>query len=184
VQRWALAHGIEYLNDVQGFPDARLYPAVAGSSAKLIVMHSVEGRGPATRIKVPPATLMDRILAFFEGRLAALGQAGIDRSRLILDPGMGLFLGADKDASFTVLRGLPQLKRAFGLPLLVSVSRKSFLRRLTGRAPLESGPASLAAELFAVLRGADYIRTHEPGPLKDLLSTWRALDPETDSNPP
>jgi dihydropteroate synthase type 2 len=184
VQRWAMAQGVEYLNDIQGFPEARMYPALADSSAKLIVMHSVEGRGPATRIKVPPETLMDRILAFFEHRLAVLGQASIDRSRLILDPGMGLFLGADKDASFTVLRGLPQLKRAFGLPLLVSVSRKSFLRRLTGRTPLESGPASLAAELFAVLRGADYIRTHEPGPLKDVLATWRALDPETDGNPP
>jgi dihydropteroate synthase type 2 len=184
VQRWALALGIEELNDIRGFPDARMYPALAGSCAKLIVMHSVEGRGPATRIKVAPDTLMDRILSFFDNRVAALTSADIARERLILDPGMGLFLGTDKDASFTVLRGIPQLKRAFGLPLLVSVSRKSFLRRLTGRAALESGPASLAAELFAVLRGADCIRTHEPGPLKDVLTTWRALDPETDSNPP
>jgi len=184
VQRWALAKEVEHINDIQGFPDARMYPALADSSAKLIVMHSIQGRGPATRIKVPPETLMDRIIAFFERRLVALAQAGVERSRLILDPGMGLFLGSDKDASFTVLRSIPQLKRAFGLPLLVSVSRKSFLRRLTGRAPLESGPASLAAELFAVLRGADYIRTHEPGPLKDVLAIWRDLAPETDGNPP
>jgi dihydropteroate synthase type 2 len=184
VQRWALAKEVEHINDIQGFPDAQMYPALADSSAKLIVMHSIQGRGPATRIKVPPETLMDRILPFFERRLAALAQAGVERSRLILDPGMGLFLGNDKDASFTVLRGIPQLKRAFGLPLLVSVSRKSFLRRLTGRAPLESGPANLAAELFAALQGADYIRTHEPGPLKDVLTTWHALVPETDGNPP
>ena len=63
-----------------------------------------------------------------------------------------LFLGTDKDASFTVLRGVPELKQAFGLPLLISVSRKSFLRRLTGRAPLEAGAASVTAELFAALR--------------------------------
>lgn len=184
VQRWALAQGVDYLNDIQGFPDPEIYSALAATTAKLIVMHSVQGRGPATRVRVPANTLMDRILKFFETRIAALTQAGVDRERLILDPGMGLFLGTDKDASFTVLRGIPELKRAFGLPLLVSVSRKSFLRRLTGRAPLESGPASLAAELFAVLRGADYVRTHEPGPLKDVLATWRALDPETDGNPP
>jgi len=175
VQCWALSKGVAYLNDIQGFPHAQIYPALADSSAKLIVMHSVQGRGPATRIKVPPETLMDRILVFFEARIAALEQAGVDRGRLILDPGMGLFLGTDKDASFTVLRSIPELKRAFGLPLLLSVSRKSFLRRLTGRVPADSGPASLAAELFAVVQGADYIRTHEPGPLRDALLTWRAL---------
>jgi dihydropteroate synthase type 2 len=183
VQRWALAQRVEYLNDIQGFPDAEIYPALTSSDAKLIVMHSVRGRGPATRIKVAPETLMDRILAFFEARIAALTQAGLARSRLILDPGMGLFLGTDRDASFTVLRGIPQLKRAFGLPVLISVSRKSFLRRLTGRSPMEAGPATVAAELFAVGRGADYIRTHEPAPLTDALITWRALQAETDSNP-
>ncbi|MBV9571058.1 MAG: dihydropteroate synthase [Alphaproteobacteria bacterium] len=175
VQRWALAQNVEYLNDIQGFPSADLYPGLADSDVKLIVMHSVQGRGPATRINVPPETLVDRISAFFEERLAALMKAGIERERLILDPGMGLFLGTDKDASFTVLRGIPELKRAFGLPVLISVSRKSFLRRLTGRSPLQSGAASLAAELFATLQGADYIRTHEPGPLRDALAVWQIL---------
>ena len=60
-------------------------------------------------------------------------QAGIARDRLILDPGMGFFLGSNPDASLTMLRSIPQLKRAFGLPVLVSVSRKSFLRKITGR---------------------------------------------------
>jgi dihydropteroate synthase type 2 len=184
VQRWALTQGVDYLNDIQGFPDAEIYPALAASTARLIVMHSVQGRGPATRVHVPPESLMDRILAFFGERIGALTRAGVARERLILDPGMGLFLGTDKDASFTVLRGIPQLKRAFGLPVFISVSRKSFLRRLIGRPPLESGPASLAAELFAVQQGADCIRTHEPGPLTDALAIWRTLASETDGNAP
>jgi dihydropteroate synthase type 2 len=183
VQAWALAQGADYLNDIQGFSDAEIYPALADSPAKLIVMHSVQGRGPATRIRVPQETLMDRILQFFDSRIAVLTQAGVDRSRLILDPGMGLFLGTDRHASFTILRGIPDLKRAFGLPVFISVSRKSFLRRLTGRSPDRSGPASLAAELFAALQGADYIRTHEPGPLKDVLPIWRELTRETVGNP-
>jgi dihydropteroate synthase type 2 len=183
VQAWALAQGADYLNDIQGFPDAEIYPALSESPAKLIVMHSVQGRGPATRIRVPPETLIDRILKFFDNRIAGLTQAGVDRSRLILDPGMGLFLGTDRDASFTVLRGIPDLKRAFDLPVFISVSRKSFLRLLTGRSPGQSGPASLAAELFAVLEGADCIRTHEPGPLKDVLAVWRELSRETVGNP-
>jgi dihydropteroate synthase type 2 len=174
VQRWALAQRVDYLNDIQGFPDPGLYPALAGAGAKLIVMHSVQGRGRATRTDVAPGEIFDRILRFFEDRVAALEQAGVARDRLVLDPGMGFFLGSRPEASFTVLRRLPELKRVFGLPVLVSVSRKSFLRRTTGRAAAEAGPATLAAELFAVLQGADYIRTHDPAALADGLAIWNA----------
>jgi dihydropteroate synthase type 2 len=88
---------------------------------------------------------------------------------------MGLFLGSHPDASFTVLRRIADLKRAFLLPVLISVSRKSFLRRLVDRGVVEIGPATLAAELFAVRQGADYIRTHDPKALKDLLLVLETL---------
>jgi dihydropteroate synthase type 2 len=176
VQRWALAQNVEYLNDVRGFPEPQIYPALAASSAKLIVMHSVEGLGPATRLLVPAEDLFDRICKFFERRIAALTAAGIARERIILDPGMGLFLGSHPDASFTVLRRIADLKSAFNLPVLISVSRKSFLRKLVDRAVPDIGPATLAAELHAVRRGADFIRTHDPGALRDALAVFRALD--------
>ena len=81
---------------------------------------------------------------------------------------MGFFVGSDPENSLTVLRRLPDLKARFGLPMLVSVSRKSFLRKIDGPMPrAKPCAASLAAELFAVGQGADYIRTHAPGPLRD-----------------
>jgi dihydropteroate synthase type 2 len=175
VQRWALKQGVAFVNDIQGFADTELYPDLAASTAKLIVMHSVQVRGKATRVDVPPGEIMDRLYRFFDARLAALEAAGVARERLILDPGMGFFLGTDPETSFTVLRSLGALKARYGVPVLVSVSRKSFLRRLTGRSAAESGPASLAAELFAVHQGADYIRTHASGPLKDALLLEKAL---------
>jgi len=67
------------------------------------------------------------------------------------------------------------LKARFALPVLISVSRKSFLRALTGRAPGKAGAVSLAAELQAVQNGADFIRTHEPAPLRDGLAVLSAL---------
>jgi dihydropteroate synthase type 2 len=176
VQHWALAQGTAYLNDIQGFPDAALHPVLAASPAKLIVMHSVQERGAATRIDVPPSQIIDRLFRFFDARLAALETAGIARDRLILDPGMGFFLGTDPQTSFTVLRRLPELKARYGLPVLISVSRKSFLRAVTGKSAAEAGPASLAAELYAVRQGADYIRTHAPGALKDALLLKKALE--------
>jgi dihydropteroate synthase type 2 len=176
VQRWALEQGAGYLNDVRGFPDPVLYPALAASPAKLIAMFSVEGLGPATRMLVPADELFDRICQFFEQRIAALTNAGVARDRIILDPGMGLFLGSHPDASFTVLRRIADLKRAFNLPVLISVSRKSFLRKLVDRAVPDIGPATLAAELYAVRQGADFIRTHDPRALKDALAVFRALE--------
>lgn len=175
-QRWALAQGVDYLNDIHGFPDGALYLALAASDAKLIVMHAVQAQGRATKVDVPPEEIFDRVRRFFEARIAALTGAGIARERLILDPGMGFFLGSDPETSLTMLRRLGDLKNCFGLPLLVSVSRKSFIRSLAGRTVAEAGPASLAAEIFAVAEGADHIRTHEPGPLKDALAVWQALD--------
>jgi dihydropteroate synthase type 2 len=176
VQRWALREGVDYLNDIQGFPHEELYPELAASRAKLVVMHSVQGVGRATKIVVGPDKILDLVLRFFETRIAAFTKAGIASDRLILDPGMGFFLGGNPEASFTVLRELPVLKKAFGLPLFVSVSRKSFLRAITGRPPQGAGAASLAAELFAIDQGADYIRTHDPGALRDALLVRKKLD--------
>jgi dihydropteroate synthase type 2 len=178
VQLWAAGEGVDYINDVQGFRNPRIYDRLAASRAKLIVMHAVQEGARAERIAVDPRDIVDRVLTFFGRRLPLLEAAGIARDRLILDPGMGFFLGTDPEASYEVLRQLQTLKDAFSLPVLVSVSRKSFLRRITGKTPLEAGAATLAAELFAAAKGADYIRTHEPGALRDGLLVRRVLEGE------
>jgi dihydropteroate synthase type 2 len=175
-QLWALAQGVPWLNDILGFPDASIYPALAGSRARLIVMHNVAPRGRAERIATDPATIMDRLFAFFDARLAALTTAGIARERIVLDPGMGFFLGTDPDVSLTVLRRLSELKTRYGLPVLISLSRKSFIRRLAGVEVAASGPATLAAELFAAAQGAAFLRTHDVAALKHALAVWTALE--------
>ena len=138
-------------------------------------MHSVQGRGRATQIDVPPQDILDRILRFFERRIHALTAAGIARERIILDPGMGFFLGSNPETSLTVLRNLPKIKETFGLKVLVGVSRKSFLRKITKKqSPTASLAATLTAELFAAETGADYIRTHNTDALFDALTVLRA----------
>jgi dihydropteroate synthase type 2 len=175
-QRFALRAGVEFLNDIQGFPEPAIYPELAASRCRLVVMHAVQGRGRAQLVAVPAGEIWPRIEDFFAARIAALEAAGIARDRLILDPGMGFFLGSEAAASVTVLAGLDRLKWSFALPVLVSVSRKSFLAALTGRKhPGELGAATLAAELYAAAKGADYIRTHDPGALRDGLSVAAAL---------
>ena len=179
VQRFAVARGVAFLNDIQGFPDPSFYRELAAASCRLVVMHAVQGQGRAQQVELAADKVLDRIHDFFVGRLAALERGGIARERLILDPGMGFFLSNRPEASFRVLTRLGRLKRDFGLPVLVSVSRKSFLRAITGRASaLETGAATLAAEIYAAEIGADYIRTHDPGALGDALKIMAALRSE------
>jgi dihydropteroate synthase len=175
-QRFAIARGVDYLNDIRGFPDPGVYPDLAGGGCRLVVMHAVAKEGRARRVDLGPGEAWRRIEGFFAERVARLTAAGIARERLVLDPGMGFFLSTRADASLHVLTRLDRLKRMFGLPVMVSVSRKSFLAAITGReAPGERGAASLAAELYAAAHGADYIRTHDPGALRDGLRVMAAL---------
>jgi dihydropteroate synthase type 2 len=175
-QRFALARGVDYLNDIRGFPDPSVYPDLAAGHCRLVVMHAVESDGRAQRVDLTAAEVWQRIEGFLAERVARLEAAGIARERLILDPGMGFFLSIRPDASLFVLTRLDRLKRMFGLPVMVSVSRKSFLAALTGRQdPAERGAATLAAELYAAAHGADFIRTHDPAALRDGLAVMAAL---------
>jgi len=175
VLRFALAAGVDWLNDVRGFPDASLHAELADARAELVVVHSLSRAERADRALASPREVLDSIERFFEARLAALVAAGVAEERLIIDPGMGFFLGRDPRASIAVLQRVAVLRARFGRPLLVSVSRKSFLRELTGSGLEAIGPATLAAELFAARIGADWIRTHDVRALRDGLAIEAAL---------
>jgi dihydropteroate synthase len=179
VQAYALQRGVAFLNDIHGFPHASMHSALAVSSCRLIVMHSLHGPNHVSRADIPILDIVDAIIRFFEDRLAILERAGIAHQRIVVDPGMGFFLGSNPRASFAALAGIERIKRALNLPLLVSVSRKSFLRNITGRSdPAQSGAATLAAEIYAALRGADFIRTHDVAAMTDALKVLRAANAE------
>ena len=173
-QAYALSRGVAFLNDIRGFPDPAFYPQLAAVETPLVVMHSIQD-GQADRRDAPEGDIIEHISHFFEKRIEALTRAGVAFERIILDPGMGFFLGSTPQTSFEVLARFGELKARFGLPVLLSVSRKSFLRKITGRAPGEAGPATMAAELKAIEAGADFIRTHEPAPLRDGLAVLAAM---------
>jgi len=184
VQRFALSEGaaagvrtntVQWINDIRGFPEPAMHRELAASTVGLVVMHSVGGGAKATRECTDAEAVYRGLLSFFDGRVAQLEAAGVARERIVLDPGMGLFLGSDPEPSLLVLRRLRELRERYGLPLLVSVSRKSFLGKLTGHPVDKRGAASVAAELFAVERGATFLRTHDPRPIRDALAVLEAL---------
>ena len=174
-QRFAISRGAAYLNDIHGFPHSGLYDALAASQCRLVVMHSIQRAGRATRIVTDPAATWAGIVRFFARRLTALEAAGIARDRLVIDPGLGYFLGSNPEPSLSALAGIAELKARFGVPVMVCPSRKSFLRTLTGKSVADIGPATLAAEIFAAWQGADYIRTHDVAAISDALTVLSAL---------
>jgi len=176
VQKFAVSEGVDYINDIQGFPFIEIYDTLAASECSLVVMHSIQRLGRAVKTESDPEKLLDEILAFFEERVSALTRAGIDKKRIILDPGMGFFLGSNPESSLIVLKNLKQIKHEFHLPLMVSVSKKSFLGMITKREVKDRGAATLAAELYAALHGADFIRTHDAAALKDAYGLWKAIN--------
>jgi dihydropteroate synthase len=106
-------------------------------------------------------------------RIAAAEAAGISRAQIAIDPGIGFAKTAKH--STAMLRGLDAL-RALGCPILVGISRKSFIGALA-EAP-EAGrrlPGSLAAALFAVSRGAAILRVHDVAETVQALLVWQAL---------
>ncbi|MEZ4317423.1 MAG: dihydropteroate synthase [Myxococcota bacterium] len=174
VQIWA-APRVAMLNDIRGFPDPAVWPALADASCDLVVMHALQD-GRADRRSVDPDAVFDSLLRFFDTRLDALIRAGVAPERLIVDPGMGFFLGDTPAPSVTVLQRIGALRAHTGRPVLISVSRKSFLGALLGgRPPLERGTATVIAEHFAVQHGATWVRTHDPRALRDAETISRAL---------
>ncbi|RMF74813.1 MAG: dihydropteroate synthase, partial [Planctomycetota bacterium] len=85
--------GVDYINDVRGFRTPGAVEAVRDAAARLIVMHSRSSEARAQRTYVDPSAIVDEVRDFFRRRLAELTAAGVARERLILDPGMGFFLG-------------------------------------------------------------------------------------------
>lgn len=175
VMRAALDWGAEMINDVTALGDPEA-PGVlrAFPDAAVVLMHARNSGMRAERRSGDATRVVDQIRAFFAARLAWCAEQGLQVGRFILDPGMGLFLGSNPEPSVAVLRGLPALA-ALGHPLYVSVSRKSFLGAITGRGPRERGAATLAAELWCAEQRVAYIRTHDPGALRDALLVRAAL---------
>ena len=176
VMREVVAMGVHWLNDVDGFrhPESLAAAAAASPQVRFVVMFQ-RGAGPrAARAEAGIEDLLAAIADFAVERTRAFAAVGIDRSRLVFDPGMGFFLGRSAAPSLHVLRHLATVRAAVG-ELLVSVSRKSFVGELTGQPAAERGPGSLAAELWAARAGADWIRTHDVGALRAALAVEQAI---------
>ncbi len=162
----ALERGAAIINDVTGLSDPRMARLAAKARAGVVVMHM---RGdPATMQKAPQyANVADEVRDFLADRAKEAMAAGIEREAIAIDPGIGF--GKTVDHNLDLLRNLDGIA-ALGHPVVVGVSRKSFIAHLGGGERMEDRLAgSVAAATLAASHGADVIRAH------DVAETARAL---------
>jgi len=158
VARVALAAGVSMINDVAANRvDETMWRLVGESGAGYVCLH-MQGT-PATMQTNPAYTnVVAEVEEFFRERLSRLGSCGVEINRIILDPGIGFGKGIEHN-----LELLGSLKRLARLdrPLLLGVSRKSFLGKVTGAEPKQRLAGALACACLAVQDGVRLIRTHD-----------------------
>ena len=172
VARAAIEAGAAIVNDVAGLGDPAMRETIAAYGAGCVIMHM---RGtPETMQREPRyADVVGEVRAFLVERARLAEGAGIDPRAVALDPGLGF--GKTAAHNLALLRGLDALS-SLDRPVLVGASRKSFLGALTGgRPPAERVAASVACALFAIDRGARFVRVHDVRETVDALRAWRAL---------
>ena len=167
VARKALQSGVRLINDVWGFhADPDMPFVIADSEAHAVVMHN--------RHEVDDQLdLLADWRRFFDHSLERAEKAGINRNRLILDPGVGF--GKTQDQNVQAIAALGTLKREYGLPVLLGLSRKSLFGHLLGRPIDDRLAGTLAANLVGADLGADILRVHDIREHADALSMRRIL---------
>ncbi len=175
VMRAVLAAGAAMINDVQALRADGAIAAVVGTDASVCLMH-MQGQ-PRTMQAAPRYDdVVAEVLAFLRARIDACEEAGIARSRVIVDPGFGF--GKRIEDNVALLRALPRLV-ALGVPVLVGVSRKSMIGTMTGQTATDDRLAgSVAAALWAARHGAAVLRVHDVAATRDVLAVWRQLEGE------
>jgi dihydropteroate synthase len=171
VMRAAVAAGADIINDVRALSMPGALAAVAETRAGVCLMH-MQGE-PRTMQDAPRYDdVVAEVRAFLELRIENCLAAGIERERIAVDPGFGF--GKRVIDNLELLKQLAQF-RALRAPVLVGLSRKSLLERLTGRAVDERTAGSVALAAIAVLHGARIVRAHDVAATRDAIRVAAAV---------
>lgn len=171
VMRAAADAGAAMINDVRALREPGALAAVASTDLAVCLMH-MQGE-PRTMQAAPRyEDVVTEVCEFLTERARACEEAGIERNRIVLDPGFGF--GKTLEHNLSLLAGLERIA-ACGYVVLVGLSRKSMLEALTGRAVEDRLAGSLALATMSALSGAHIIRVHDVRQTRDALAVVSAV---------
>jgi dihydropteroate synthase len=174
VAQQAIASGADIVNDISGGTfDAQMFTTVAQLNVPIILMH-IRGNPQTMQSLTDYQDVVLEVAEFLTTQVNKAIASGIDRSKIIIDPGIGFAKQAEQ--SLELLQRLNELK-ALSLPMLVGVSRKSFLRPILHQNnPKERIWGTAAACYGAIARGADILRVHDVQQMYDVCRVADAIE--------
>lgn len=161
----ALYAGASIVNDVTGLRDERMIDVVAELDAAVVIMH-MKGDPRTMQVRPRYRDVVSEIVSFLSDRVDAAERAGVRPGKIMVDPGIGF--GKTLEHNLEIIARLREFK-ALGKPVVIGVSRKAFIGKLTGLPPHERLEGSIAAAVAAAMNGADILRVH------DVAETVRAM---------
>lgn len=168
-----LAAGANIVNDISALrSDPRMAACCAARGAAVVLMH-MQGT-PHTMQQAPTySDVVAEVTAFLAERIESVGRAGIDRARIIVDPGIGF--GKTYEHNLLLLRNLHALA-ALDQPILAGPSRKAFLGRITGESdPSRRDIATAAATALCAVQGAQIVRVHNVAMMRTIVNVCAAV---------
>jgi dihydropteroate synthase len=166
VMRAAIALGAGMVNDVRALQAPAAVAQVAASDAAVCLMH-MQGTPRTMQVEPNYGDVVNEVESFLLARAHTCVAAGIDKDRIVLDPGFGF--GKSVAHNLSLLKGLPKLC-GMGFPVLVGLSRKSLLSKMLGRDVEHRLAGSLALATIAALRGASIVRCHDVAETCDAVA--------------
>tara|TARA_B110000858_G_scaffold185553_1_gene227838 strand:- start:3918 stop:4790 length:873 start_codon:yes stop_codon:yes gene_type:complete len=168
VMEQAINGGAELINDVRALSTPGAIEVVSASKAAVCLMH-MQGTPNTMQKDVSNSSyesVVQEVFRFLKARVEDCLGNGIERSRLLIDPGFGF--GKTVQHNYLLLKNLAHLS-GLAIPILVGVSRKSMIGEVTGRAVDQRLAGSIAATTFALASGAKIIRTHDVAATMDAI---------------
>jgi dihydropteroate synthase len=167
----AIVHGADMINDVRALQNKGCFEVVAQSDIAICLMH-MQGMPRTMQHNPQYSNVITDILEFFRQRIDFCERNGINKKRLVLDPGFGF--GKTLAHNYEVLAQLALFK-SLGLPVLAGISRKSMIGNLLNREVDERLAGSLTAAIVAIQQGANIIRVHDVQESVDAINILKAV---------
>ncbi|WP_018608946.1 dihydropteroate synthase [Uliginosibacterium gangwonense] len=172
VMQAAIRAGAAIINDINALRAPGAEQLVAQSDVGVCLMH-MQGAPRSMQVAPQYQDVVKEVEAFLQERCAALMAQGVAADRLCVDPGFGF--GKTLEHNLQLFKALPELC-ARRWPVLVGVSRKTMLGKLTGRDVNQRVFAGATAAVLAAQRGAAILRVHDVAATRDALSVWAAIE--------
>jgi dihydropteroate synthase len=178
VAETALQAGADIINDISAFRFDDRMPLIATETGAPVILMHMKGIPRTMQSNPYYENLFQEICCFLEERISTAEAYGINRENIIVDPGIGF--GKSLEHNLSIINNLNFLEE-LDRPILVGISRKSFIGKILNLPPMERVEGTIASAVLSVLKGAHILRVHDVEPVKRAITVAEAImNEETD----